>query len=95
MKLNKTKKHIVILCSGGRVVTKNSPTGGIFMLNQAKLIAKNYSKVSLLSSGYVEFSKILEKDKYLKTWKQLSDCILSDWFLGDKRIMQSIEKLLN
>lgn len=67
MKLNKTKKHIVILCSGGRVVTKNSPTGGIFMLNQARLIAKNYSKVSLLSTGYVEFSKILEKDKYLKT----------------------------
>lgn len=38
---------------------------------------------------------LAKKDKYLKTWKQLSDCILSDWFLGDKRIMQSIEKLLN
>lgn len=63
-KLNSTEKHIVILTSGGRVVTKNSPTGGIFFLNQAKLISKYFKKVSLLSSGFIEFREILKKDTY-------------------------------
>lgn len=66
-----------MLVSGGRLVTDNVPTGGIFMLNQAKLISKNYTKVGLLSSGFIEFSGLLKKDSYnekekinsLNVWK--------------------------
>lgn len=64
MKLNKIKKHILILTSGGRVATTKSPNGGIFMLNQAKILSKEFEKVAFLSTGYVEFRNLFQKDNY-------------------------------
>jgi glycosyltransferase involved in cell wall biosynthesis len=69
LKLNKIKKHILLLTSGGRVATTKSPNGGIFMLNQAKILSKEFEKVAFLSTGYVEFRNLFEKDNYQITEK--------------------------
>lgn len=57
-------KHILILVSGSEVVTKLNPTGGIFQLNQAKILSDFYKKVSLLSSGFLTFPNEFKNDKY-------------------------------
>ena len=57
-------KHILILISGSEVVTNLSPTGGIFQLNQAKILSDFYKKVSLLSSGFLTFPNEFRNHRY-------------------------------
>ena len=75
MKLNKINKHILVFTSGGRVVTRKTPNGGIFMLNQAKLLSKHFQKVSFLSTGHIEFSDFFKRDYYPKIEK-IDDLII-------------------
>jgi glycosyltransferase involved in cell wall biosynthesis len=57
-------KHILVLVSGSEVATNLNLTGGIFQLNQVKILSNYYKKVSFLSSGFLTFPNEFKKHKY-------------------------------
>ena len=59
-------RHVLILISGSEVVTTLAPTGGIFQLNQAKILSSIYKKVGLLSSGFLTFPNEFRNSNYKK-----------------------------
>ena len=58
------KKHILILLAGGELSINLKPTGGIFMLNQAKLLSQNNFKVSVISTGLHSINHFFARKDY-------------------------------
>lgn len=72
-------KHVLILISGSEVVTNLAPTGGIFQLNQAKILSSVYKKVGLLSSGFLTFPNEFRNSKHKKEEFQKRLTIFRDY----------------
>tara|TARA_A100001011_G_scaffold163378_1_gene171959 strand:- start:408 stop:1583 length:1176 start_codon:yes stop_codon:yes gene_type:complete len=72
-------KHVLILISGSEVVTNLAPTGGIFQLNQAKILSTIYKKVGLLSSGFLAFPNEFRNSKHKKEEFQKRLTIFRDY----------------